>query len=222
MTVYLVDKPAAAQSYLAVGHVGQPRSTPDYFPLTVLNAVLGGQFSSRINLNLREEKGYTYGAHSHFHFRQGPGPFEVAGAVQTKVTKEALVEMLKEIKDITSERPVTGKELSFAKERLIRGFPSKFETTSGVAGTLTGLVLYNLPADYFATYQGKVEAVSQADTERVAKKYLDPDHLTILIVGDRAKVEKPLKSLPFVKVINALDPNGDPLPQTSEPDAGVK
>ena len=138
VTVYLVDKPAAAQSYLAIGHVGQPRSTPDYFPLTVLNAVLGGQFSSRINLNLREDKGWTYGAHSHFHFRQGPGPFQAEGAVQTNVTKEALVEMLKEIKDITGSRPVTAKELAFAQGRLVQGFPSKFETTSGVAGEPVG------------------------------------------------------------------------------------
>ena len=131
VTVYLVDKPAAAQSVLAVGQVGVPRSTPDYFPLTVMNAILGGQFSSRINLNLREEKGYTYGARSSFAFRQGPGPFEAGGSVQTAVTKEALVELIKELTDITGPRPVTEAELAFAKDRIIKGFPARFETDAG-------------------------------------------------------------------------------------------
>ncbi len=212
VTVYLVDKPAAAQSVLAVGQVGVPRSTPDYFPLMVMNAILGGQFSSRINLNLREEKGYSYGAHSHFTFRQGPGPFEAGGAVDSRFTKEALVELIKELTDITGPRPVSDAELAFAKDRIIRGFPNKFETTFGVAGTLADLVLYHLPADYFTTYQAKVEAVTKADVDRVAKTYLDPSRMTILIVGDRAKIETGLKSLPYVKVVNFLDPEGNPLP----------
>ena len=144
--------------------------------------------------------------------------------MQTNVTKEAVVELVKEITDITGKRPVTAKELAFAKERIIRGFPSAFETTSDVAATLMELVLYKLPADYFATYQAKVEAVTLADVERVAKKDLDLDHLTILVVGDRAKIEKPLKSLPFAKVINALDPDGNPLslPTGTVAKAGVR
>src|SRR5262249_31759900 len=169
--VYLVDKPDAAQSYLAVGQVGVARSSPDYVPLTVMNAVLGGQFSSRINLNLREEKGYTYGAQSEFAFRQGPGPFQAGGAVQTAVTKEALVELVKEVTDITGPRPVTEAELAFAKDRIVRGFPARFETTSGVAGTLAELVLYHLPDDYFATYPSKVEAVTRAEVDRVARAH---------------------------------------------------
>jgi len=212
LTVYLVDKPAAAQSVLAVGHVGQPRGTPDYFPLTIMNAVLGGQFSSRINLNLREEKGYSYGAQSHFIFRIGPGPFEAGGSVQTAVTKEALVELLKEVNDIAGSRPATEAEVAFAKDRTIRGFPAKFETTFGVAGTLADLVLYSLPDDYFTTYPTKVEAVTKDDVERVAKKYLDTKHLTILVVGDRSKIEAKLKTLPYAQVINVLDPEGNPLP----------
>jgi zinc protease len=212
VTVYLVDKPAAAQSVLAVGQVGAPRGTPDYFPLTVMNAILGGQFSSRINLNLREEKGYSYGAHSHFSFRLGPGPFEAGGAVDSRFTREALVELIKELTDITGPRPVTDAELAFAKDRIIRGFPNKFETTFGVAGTLADLVLYHLPADYFTTYPSKVEAVTKADVDRVARTYLDPSRMTILVVGDRAKVDPGLRSLPFAKVINVLDPEGNPLP----------
>lgn len=215
VTVYLVDRPGAAQSVLAVGQVGVARSTPDYFPLTVMNAILGGQFSSRINLNLREEKGYTYGAHSHFHFRLGPGPFEAGGSVQTAVTKEALVELIKELTDITGPRPVTDAELAFAKDRIIRGFPNKFETTFGVAGTLVDLVLYHLPPDYFTTYQAKVEAVTKADVDRVAQKYLDPTRMAILVVGDRAKVEPALKALPYAQVLNVLDPDGNPLPPSA-------
>jgi zinc protease len=215
VTVYLVDRPGAAQSVLAVGQVGVARSTPDYFPLTVMNAILGGQFSSRINLNLREEKGYTYGAHSHFSFRLGPGPFEAGGSVQTAVTKEALIELIKELTDITGPRPVTDTEMAFAKDRIIRGFPNKFETTFGVAGTLVDLVLYHLSPDYFTTYQAEVESVTKADVDRVAKKYLDPTRMAILVVGDRAKVEPALKSLPYAKVLNVLDPDGNPLPPSA-------
>ena len=212
MTVYLVDKPGAAQSVLAVGQVGQPRSSPDYFPLTVMNEILGGQFSSRINLNLREDKGYSYGASSHFAFRIGPGPFEAGGSVHTEVTKEALVELIKELTDITGARPISDDELEFAKEQIIRGFPSRFETTSDVAGTLVELVFFHLPDDYFTNYTAKVDAVTGADVNRVARKYLDPGHFTILIVGDRAKVEPALKSLPYAQVINVLDLEGNPLP----------
>jgi zinc protease len=212
LAVYLVDKPGAAQSVLAVGQVGQPRSTPDYFPLTVMNEILGGQFSSRINLNLREDKGYTYGASSHFVFRIGPGPFQAGGSVRTEVTREALVELLKELNDITGARPISDDELAFAKEQIIRGFPSRFETTAGVAGTLVELVLFKLPDDYFANYTSRVEAVTTADVNRVARKYLDPGHFKVLIVGDRAKVEPALKSLPYAQVINRLDLEGNPLP----------
>ncbi|HEV3167818.1 MAG TPA: pitrilysin family protein [Isosphaeraceae bacterium] len=218
LAIYLVDKPEAAQSVLSVGQVGVPRDTPDYFALSVLNAVLGGQFSSRLNLNLREDKGYTYGARSRFAFRQGPGPFEAQASVQTAVTREALIEMIKEITDITGPRPVTSAELAFAKDRLIKGFPSRFETTGALAGTLTELVLYHLPDDYYTTYQSKTEAINQADVDRVASRRLDPKHLTVLVVGDRAKVEPELKKLPYGQEIHLLDPDGKPI--TDEPAGG--
>lgn len=210
-TVYLVDKPAAAQSVLAIGHIGQPRSTPDYFPLSVMNSILGGQFSSRLNLNLREDKHYTYGARSHLIFRQGPGPFQVECPVQTDKTAPALVEMVKEVTDINGPRPATDAEANFAKDRIIKGFPSKFATTAGVAGTIADVVIYKLPADYFSTYPSKIGAVTTADVNRVAKQYLKPGELIIVIVGDRSKIESELKALPFVKVINAVDPEGNPL-----------
>jgi len=221
VTVYLVDKPEAAQSVLAVGEVGPMRATPDYIPLTVMNGVLGGQFSSRINLNLREDKGYTYGARSGFAFRLGPGPFEAGGSVQTAVTKEALVELVKELSDVTGPRAITDAELAFSKDRLIRGFPSRFETTGGVAGTLAELVEFDLPDDYFTTYPAKVEAVTKAEVDRVAKTYLHPDRMTVLVVGDRAKIEGPLKTLPYAKVINLLDSEGNPITATAAATPGA-
>ena len=221
VTVYLIDKPGSAQSILTVGQVGVPRNTPDYFPLTIMNAILGGQFSSRINLNLREDKGYTYGARSSFTFAKGPGPFEAGAPVKTEDTKAALVELIKELTDITGPRPATDTEVAFAKDRLIKGFPSRFESIAGgggrrggggggLGGTLAELVLYDLPSDYFTTYRDKVEAVTADDVHRVARKYLDPGRMAILIVGDRASVEPAIKSLPFAKVINLLDTDGQP------------
>ncbi len=218
VTVYLVDKPGAAQSILTVGQVGVPRSTPDYFPLTILNAILGGQFSSRINLNLREAKGYTYGARSSFSFLQGPGPFAAGAPVKTEDTRPALFELMKELTEITGPRPATEAELAFAKDRVIKGFPARFETVGGVAGTLVELVNYDLPSDYFTTYRDKVDSVTQDDLHRVARKYLDPSRMVILIVGDRAKVEPTLKDLPFAKIINVLDTEGNPAPPTPRPD----
>jgi len=212
VTVFLVDKPSAAQSYVALGEIGVPRRTEDYVPLMVLNAVVGGQFSSRMNLNLREDKGYTYGARSSFAFRQGPGPFTAGASVETSVTKPAVIELVKELTDVTGPRPVTPAEMEFAKDRIIRGFPGEFETTAEVAGTLAQLVIYDLPADEFTTYTDRVAAVKKADVDRVAKQYLHPDRMAIVVVGDRAKVEGPLKSLPFVKVVTVLDPEGNPLP----------
>ena len=210
-TLYLVDKPAAAQSVLAVGGVGVNRGTPDYFALSVMNGILGGQFSSRINLNLREDKGYTYGARSSFAFRQGPGPFEAGGSVQTAVTKEALVELVKELAEISTSRPATAAELAFSKDRLIKGFPSRFETTFGQAGTLAELVLFKLPDDYFTTYQSKIEAITADDVTRVARKYIDPAKLVVLVVGDRKAIEAKLKELPYGSTLKLLDAEGNPV-----------
>ncbi|WP_435010862.1 M16 family metallopeptidase [Tundrisphaera lichenicola] len=218
VTVFLVDKPGSAQSILSVGQVGVPRNTPDYFPISIMNAVLGGQFSSRINLNLREDKGYTYGARSGFSFRLGAGPFQAGAPVKTEDTRPALIELIKELTDITGPRPVTDTELAFAKDRVVKGFPSRFESVNGVASALDDVVLYDLPADFYTTYRDQVDAVTKADVERVAKKYLDPSRMAILIVGDRAKVEPTLKDLPFAKEIQILDTDGNPVAGTPKAD----
>ncbi|MBA3440073.1 MAG: insulinase family protein [Pyrinomonadaceae bacterium] len=194
-TIYLVDKPGAAQSVIAIGQIGVERSTPDYFPLFVMNTLLGGQFSSRINMNLREEKGYTYGARTSFDYRRKAGPFIATAGVQTAVTKEAVVEFLKELRGIRGEMPVKEAELEFSKQAIIRGFPRGFETPEQIAGRLTEVVLYGLPDDYFNNYIERVRAVTVADVSRVASRYLDPSKMAILVVGDRQSVEPSLRTL---------------------------
>jgi zinc protease len=215
-TVYLIDKPGAAQSVLFAGLGGPLRNTPDYIATEVMNSLLGGQFSSRINLNLREDKGYTYGAQTLFLFRQGPGAFIAATSVQTAVTAEALAELVKELKEVASSRPPTEAEVADAKNNLIKGFPGEFETTQGLAGKLAEIVTYDLPDDDFTTYQARVEAITPEDAAAVAKKYVNADGLVIVVVGDRATIEPKLKELPFAKSIKVLDPEGNPAEDKGE------
>jgi zinc protease len=175
-------------------------------------------------MNLREDKGYSYGAESDFSFLRGPGPFDVGATVQTAVTKESLVEIMKELTDIISGRPVTDAELAFAKQGIIQGFPSRFETTFGVAGQIAVLVDFDLPDDEFTHYQARVEAVTKADVDRVAREYITSANMSILIVGDRSVVEGPLKSLPFAQTIQRLDSEGNALapPANSKPAAAAR
>ena len=196
--IYLVDKPGAAQSVINIGQIGPSRSTPDYFPLIVMNTLLGGQFTSRVNMNLREEKGYTYGARTSFDFRRGAGPFAANAGVQTAVTKESVAEFMKELRGVRGERPVTPAELEFSKQAIIRGFPRGFETPDQIAGRLAAVVIYNLPDSYFNDYIANVRAVTLEDVTRVANKYLDPSKMAILVVGDRKVIEPTLRSLPGI------------------------
>jgi zinc protease len=219
-TLYLVDRPDSAQSVLTVGEIGLPRDTPDYFPVTLLNAVFGGQFSSRINLNLREEKGYTYGARSGFSFRKGPGPFSAGASVQTAVTAPALAELHRELVEITGDRPVTDQELADARGKLVLGFPGDFETAGGVAGQLQALVLYGLPDDYFTTYEDKLQSVTLEQVREAAKQHLHPGKMTMLVVGDRESIASELESLPFVPSITLRDPEGAPVESASGAETG--
>ena len=170
--VYIVDKPGAPQSQVRIGWVGVARSTPDYFPITVLNTVLGGSFSSRLNLNLREKHGYTYGAQSQFDMRLGAGPFVAAAGIQTDKTAEALKEFFNELNGIL--QPVPADELTRAKHYVSLRYPLGFETTGDIATRLEQALVYRLPDDYFSTYVQKIEAVSAADVQRVAQKYVLP------------------------------------------------
>ena len=208
---YIVDRPGSAQSVIQVGHVGVPRSNADFFPLLVLNTLLGGQFTSRINLNLREDKGYTYGARSSFDWRRGAGPFTASAPVFTAVTKESLVELMKELRGVRGEMPVTPAELEYAKQAIIRGFPRTFETPGQIADRLETVVTYGLPETYFNTYIERVQAVTLEDLNRVANQHLRPGQMAVVIVGDRRQIEQALRTVEDLGgTITFLDTEGRP------------
>lgn len=191
--VYLIDKPGAAQSQIRIGWIGVPRSTPDYFPLFVMNTILGGSFSSRLNLNLREQHGYTYGAGSSFDMRLSPGPFVATAGVQTDKTGEALREFFKELDAILN--PVPADELARAKNYVALRFPSGFETTANISRRLEEAIVYRLPDDYFSKYVQNIQAVTAADVQRVAQKYIQPNRFAVVITGDRAVIEPQIRPL---------------------------
>jgi zinc protease len=191
-TIYLIDKPGAAQSSFRIGSVGVPRSTQDYFALTVMNTILGGSFTSRLNQNLRETRGYTYGAGSRFDMRKAAGPFMASAEIVAAKTDSALFEFMKELNGI---RPtVPPEELSRAKRYLQLQLPGNFETTQQIAAALVPVALYGLPLDYYNNYVQSIEGVTQADVARVAQQYINPAGLAIVIVGDRKAIEEGLKS----------------------------
>ena len=192
--VHIIDKSDAPQSELRVGHVAVPRLHEDYFPLVVMNAILGGLFSSRLNLNLREVHAYTYGAHSAFDWRRAASPFEISTAVETAVTADALKEIQVEFTRIR-EAPVTDAELSLATDYLVGVFPIRFETTAEVAGGLANVEIFRLPTNYFDNYRDRVRAVTAADVLRVAQRHLDPSRLQVVVVGDAAVIQDPLAAL---------------------------
>jgi zinc protease len=193
-SVHLVEKRDAPQSELRIGHVGVPRGHPDYFDLVVMNAILGGLFSSRINLNLREAHAYTYGAFSHYDWRRGAGPFVVSTAVKSDVTDGAVREVLLEIERMRETRP-TREELSLATSYLDGVFPIRYETTAAIAGALAGMVVYGLPDDYFDAYRSQIRSVTRERVEAAARTHLHPDQLQIAVVGDPDIVRAPLDAL---------------------------
>jgi len=209
MTVYLVDKPGAAQSEIRIGSPALTRSSSDYFAAQVMNQILGGQFSSRINLNLREKHGYTYGARSGFTFRKGAGPFTASAGVVTDKTDSSLVQFLYELHAM-ADSGLTADELAYAKKGMIGNFALAFETTGQIAGTLQNLVLYNLPDDYFTTYLQKIDGVTLADANRVAKKYVDPSNMAVVVVGDLAVIKAGIMKLNLGDVV-ICDADGKPI-----------
>jgi zinc protease len=191
--VFLIDKPGAAQSQIAIGGASVPRATPDYFPIRVLNTVLGEAFTSRLNTNLREEHGYAYGASSSFDMRLGPGPFRATAGVQTDKTADALREFFKELERI--HEPIPQDELEKAKNYLALQLPRGFETTDGVAASLARAFVYDLPRDYFATYMQNVRAVTADAAKRSADRYIQVNRTTVVIVGDRKVIESGVRAL---------------------------
>jgi zinc protease len=207
-TIYLVDKPGAAQSTFALGIPGPPRNTPDFFALQVMNTILGGQFQSRLNANIREEKGYSYGVSSAFAFGKGPGPFRAGGDIVSAKSDAALVEFIKELKGIAGSRAITDDELATAKDALVQRLPATFASVSGINSAITSLWVQGLPEDYYQQYSKRVGAITTGDVLRVAKQYVDVDHLAIVIVGDRASIEAPLKAT-GIAPIAVLDDYGN-------------
>ena len=184
-TIYLVDKPGAAQSTFALGLPGPPRNTPDYYALQVMNTILGGMFQARLNANLREEKGYSYGVRSGFGYGKGPRPFQAAGDIVGDKTDAALIEFLKELRGMLGARPVTEEELRTAKESLVQRLPGTFASVGAINGAITTLWTEGLPDNYYQQYAKSIAAITADDVLRVAKKHLDLNRLAIVIVGDR-------------------------------------
>lgn len=201
LTVTLFDRPGAAQSSITAGLVGIERTHEDHIPATVMNAIFGGLFNSRLNLNLREDKHWSYGARSGFDARVVPGPFVAGTEVQTDHTVEALAETLKEMERMRSTL-VTPEELEAAQSFMVRSLPGRFETVSGTAGSVADVMFYKLPADYWTTYGAKVKAVTAQQVQQVAQKYLLKDQLVISVAGDKAKILEGLRAtFPTAKVV---------------------
>ena len=192
-TLVLVDKPGAAQSSFRIGGIGVPRSTKDYFALQVLNTILGGSFTSRLNSNLRETKGYTYGAGSGFSMRRQAGPFTASAEIAAAKSDSALIEFVKELRAIRDTVP--SDELAKAKRYLQLSLPEDFETTGSIAGQLLPLITYGIPLDFYNSAVENIGAVTQADVQRVARQYVNPDRLTMVIVGDRKSIEPGIRAL---------------------------
>jgi len=180
----IVPRPSAPQSELRIGHVAVERNTPDYHALVTANMVLGGQFSSRINLNLREDKGFTYGARTSFEFRRRPGPFVLQVGVQTSATAESIAESIGEISAMVSTRPITAEELRLAAASLTRGYARNFETADQIARAATQLALYDLPDTYFAEFVPRVERLTTEEVTAAMARHLHASRLTTVVVGD--------------------------------------
>lgn len=193
LEVFLLDRPGAAQSEVRIGRVGPARSTEDYYALQVMNTVLGGSFTSRLNQSLREEHGWSYGAYSYFAFDLEPGPFLAGAAVQTAVTDSALSEFMAQLRGIVEG--ITAEELERAKSYVALRFPQRFETVRGVAFQLGDLVLHDLPDRYLNEYVPNILAVTKADVERVARAYIDPERMAVVVVGDRERIEAGVRAL---------------------------
>ena len=193
--ILLVDRPGSAQTELRIGHVGPSRHTPDYHALVLLNAVLGGQFVSRLNMNLRERMACTYGAHSSFELRRAGGAFVLQTSVQTEATAAAVRESVGEIRSIGSDRPPTADEIAFCAASLTRGYARGYETTGQLARALAQLAAYDLPDDEFDRFVPGIRALDAHDLVTAAAAHLEPPALCVVCVGDRQRIEPGLAAL---------------------------
>ena len=211
-TIYLYDRPSSPQSVLLVGAVGPTRTSPDYYAIDLMNTALGGAFSSRLNLNLREKHSFTYGANTGFQYRMPPQPgeFIASSAVATAKTDSALVEMLREFRDIRGARPLTLDELSFAKSSATKSLPMSFETIDQIASAGVSILRDGLPITYYNTVSAKLRGVSLAQARAAAKTYIDPSKTVIVVVGDRKEIEAGLRAAKIGPVV-VVDENGQPV-----------
>jgi zinc protease len=204
--VALLHKAGAAQSELRIGHMSVARNDPEYLHLLVLNMVLGGQFVSRINMNLREDKGYTYGVRTGFEARRGPGPFLLQASVQSDATADAIRESIGEISAIRGDRPVTRAELETGRAALTRGYPRNFETAEQLARAAAQMALHDLPEDYYTTFVPRVLAIDEQAVTEAAARHLDPSRLLTVVVGDRERIGASLEGLALGETVD-LDPS---------------
>jgi zinc protease len=198
------------QSEIRVGHHGVSRNSEDYFPLFAMNTLLGGNFSSRMNLNLREKHGFTYGARSQLLFWREPGPFVVSTPVRNEVTLPAVQQIMAELERIRSG-DITDAELNNTKNYLMGVFPATVESASDLANRLQELEVYSLPEDYFSRYRERIAAVTAADLTRVANRYVHPDRAAIVIVGKASEIREPLSQLGYPLTVYDID--GQPITQ---------
>ena len=205
-----MDKPNAAQSVFAIGLPGPARDTPDFYAIDVMNTLLGGLFQSRLNHDIREVKGYSYGVGSGFAFGHGPGAFRAGGGIVTAKTDSALIEFMKQFRGVQGEAPFTDDEIQQGKQSLIQSLPRRFASVNGLAGSVAALYTEGLPRDYYQTFPARINAVTRDEMLRAAKRYVDLDHLHIVIVGDRATVEQPLKATGIAPLV-LLDADGKPV-----------
>lgn len=193
-TIFIVDRPGSVQSEIRLGHVGVERAHADYFPLLVMNTILGGAFTSRLNMSLRERHGFTYGARSAFAFRRRPGPFSIDVAVASEVTGRAIQEAYREIHGLREEGP-TRQELDSARDYLRGVLPLRLETTQQLASRVAELVVYELPAGYFDGYRDRIAAVTADQVRRVAREAVRPDAMAVVVVGDADRIRSDLEGL---------------------------
>ena len=202
--IVVVPRAEAVQSEIRIGHVGQTRGTPLYFPLRVFNTVLGGAFTSRLNLNLREEHGFTYGVRSRFLLRRGAGPWCVSAAVGTEVTADAVREAVSEITTLVAEGP-TEEEVSAARDYLAGVFPLQLETTGQIASQIAELLIYDLPDDYYVDYRDRIRSVTLDEAREAARRCIRPDEMTVVVGGDLEEVGGPLEELGWAPVTVEAD-----------------
>jgi predicted Zn-dependent peptidase len=210
MRVYLVDKPGAPQSEVRIGYPALARSTPDYFPVALMNRMLGGQFTSRVNLNLRERHGFTYGAFTTFRFQKAAGPFVAQGGIVTEKTDSSLTEFISEL-TIMRDKGLSPEELVYAKKGMTGNFALAFETPAQIAGALQNIVLYGLPDDYYTNYLVNIDAVKLDEIQRVAKQYLDVLNMAVVVVGDLSRIKESIAALKLGEIV-MCDLDGKPLP----------